>query len=90
MEPFCLGLLAEIGMGIVGELTAAAAGAIWLLGDDGNWSIMFGVVITALVLNPVTAELVVPASNAFVPATAGLIIGGEVVKDIKKNTRRCA
>ena len=27
-----------------------------------------------------------PASNAFVPATAGLIIGGEVVKDLIKDT----
>lgn len=29
----------------------------------------------------------VPASNAFVPATAGLIIGGEVVRDIIKGNR---
>ncbi len=28
----------------------------------------------------------VPASNAFVPATAGLIIGGEIVKDLIGNT----
>ena len=28
------------------------------------------------------ARRIVPASNAFVPATAGIIIGGEVVKDL--------
>ena len=31
-----------------------------------------------------TPKRITPASNAFVPATAGLIIGGEVVKDIIK------
>ena len=30
----------------------------------------------------------VPASNAFVPATAGLIIGGEVIKDIINNKKQ--
>ncbi len=32
--------------------------------------------------NTATARRPVPASNAFVPAAAGIIIGGEVVKDI--------
>lgn len=32
--------------------------------------------------NNITKRRTTPASNAFVPATAGLIIGGEVVKDI--------
>jgi tRNA A37 threonylcarbamoyladenosine dehydratase len=35
---------------------------------------------------PVAPHRPVPASNAFVPATAGLIIGGEIVKDIIKTS----
>lgn len=33
---------------------------------------------------PIAPHRPVPASNAFVPATAGLIIGGEIVKDLTK------
>ena len=35
-------------------------------------------------LNIPAGEKVVPASNAFVPPVAGLVIAGEVVKDLLK------
>lgn len=35
--------------------------------------------------NSSTTRRIIPASNAFVPAAAGIIVGGEVVKDLIKN-----
>ncbi len=39
-------------------------------------------------MNTSNSRRAIPASNAFVPATAGLIIGGEVVKDLIKKDER--
>lgn len=39
-------------------------------------------------MNTPNSRRAIPASNAFVPATAGLIIGGEVVKDLIKKDER--
>ena len=52
--------------------------------DDDTISCRFHCICPDKNMRKCTERRDIPASNAFVPATAGLIIGGEVVKDLIK------
>ena len=52
--------------------------------DDPNISCRFHCICPDKDMRKCTERRTIPASNAWVPAAAGLIIGGEVVKDIIK------
>ena len=53
--------------------------------DDPNISCRFHCICPNKDMRKCTDRRDIPASNAFVPATAGLICGGEVIKDLVRN-----
>lgn len=55
--------------------------------DDPNISCRFHCICPDKDMRKCTERRSIPASNAFVPATAGLIVGGEVVKDLIYNAK---
>ena len=55
--------------------------------DDPSISCRFHCICPNKDMRKCTARRDIPASNAFVPAAAGLVVGGEVVKDLIKNAQ---